>query len=212
MNQEKKAFRQQHKTSVLLRNIMKSSEEKDQVSVGEFIAALGDRSFCLAVLVFSLPNSLPVPGIPGFSTITGLPITFIAMQMVLGRKSLWLPKKIAAKRFSSRGLAKMLAKAIPTVERLEKLLKPRWLPLTSSIGERFLGVLMVVLSLIIALPIPGGNFLPGLSMSLVALAMLERDGMFLLFAATFAIAGIIFMYEIIIGFFGWVGTHLGKLF
>jgi hypothetical protein len=212
MNQEKIALRQQYKTSYLLRNIMKSSEEKDQVSVGEFIGALGDRSFCLAILVFSLPNSLPVPGIPGFSTITGLPITFIAMQMVLGRKSLWLPKNIAVKKFSSRGLAKMLSKAIPTVERLEKLLKPRWLPLTSSIGERFFGVLMVVLSLIIALPIPGGNFLPGLSMSLIALAMLERDGVFLMGAVSFALGSIIFMYSIIVGFFSWLGSQISKLF
>jgi hypothetical protein len=212
MDQEKAALRHQYKTSYLLKNIMASSEEKDQVSVGEFIHALGDRSFCLAILVFSLPNSLPVPGIPGFSTITGLPITFIAMQMVLGRKSLWLPKKIAAKKFSSRALAKMLSKAIPAVERLEKLLKPRWLPLTSPIGERLLGLLMVVLSLIIALPIPGGNFLPGLAMSLIALAMLERDGVFLLGAVTFAIGSIVFMYTIIVGFFTWLGHQISKLF
>ena len=204
--------RNQYKTSYLLRNIMKSSEEKDQVKVGEFISALGDRSFCLAILVFSLPNSLPIPGIPGFSTITGLPITFIAMQMVLGRKSLWLPKKIAEKQFSSRALAKMLSKAIPAVERLERLLKPRWLALTSPLGERFLGVLMVVLSLIIALPIPGGNFLPGLSMSLIALAMLERDGIFLMGAVCFALGSIVFMYKIIIGFFTWVGHQFAKLF
>ncbi len=191
---------------------MTSSEEKDQVSVGEFISALGDRSFCLAILVFSLPNSLPIPGIPGFSTITGLPITFIAMQMVLGRKSLWLPKKIAEKKFSSRALAKMLSKAIPSVERLEKLLKPRWLPLTSPLSERFLGVLMVALSLIIALPIPGGNFLPGLSMSLIALAMLERDGIFLMGAVCFGVSSIVFMYKIIVGFFSWVGYQLGRLF
>ncbi len=212
MNLEKRALRQQYKTSYLLKNIMKSSEEKDQVSIGEFISALGDRSFCLAILVFSLPNSLPVPGIPGFSTITGLPITFIAMQMVLGRKSLWLPKNIAAKKFSSRSLAKMLSKAIPTVERLEKLLKPRWLPITSPAGECVLGLLMVVLSLIIALPIPGGNFLPGLSMSLIALGMLERDGIFLMGAVFFAVGSITFMYQIIVGFFTWIGEQLAKLF
>ncbi len=208
----RKEARHAQKTSNLLKKIMEPAAGQDQITIGDFVKLLGDRGFCLAILVFSLPNSLPMPGIPGFSTITGLPITFIALQMVFGSEALWLPKKIAGKSFSRQSLDRMLSKALPTVERLENLLSPRLLFLTSPLGERCLGLLFVVLSLIIALPIPGGNFLPGISMSLVALAMLERDGIFLLGSLAFSIASIMFMYKVIIGFFGWMSDKLFMFF
>lgn len=189
------------KTSEIIKDIIASSAVGGQITVGEFMQFLGERAFCLVILMFSLPNSLPVPGIPGFSTLTGLPITFIAFQMVMGRETIWLPYRIASKHFSRQGLAKILAKALPAVIWLEKYLTPRWLFVTSRAGERMLGLLFIALSLLIALPIPGGNFLPGLSMSLIALGMLERDGIFLTGAVCFAVASMMFMYEIVILFF-----------
>jgi hypothetical protein len=200
------------KTSVILKEVIAACEQEGTITVGEFLKMLGDKSFCLAILVFSLPNSLPVPGIPGFSTLTGLPITFIGVQMMLGRPALWLPYRFANKSFSKQGVGKMLAKALPTVIWLEKFLKPRWLPLTSRFGERVLGAFFVVLSLVIALPIPGGNFLPGVSMSLLALGMIERDGVFLTGAMLFSVATVVFMYEVIRTFFRWIGREFSKVF
>ncbi len=200
------------RTSVILKEIIEYPSQDTHVTVGEFIGMLGDKGFCLAILIFSLPNSLPVPGIPGFSTLTGLPITFIGLQMVIGRQSLWLPYRFASKKFSRSGLVKMLSKALPAVVWLEKFLRPRWLPLTEPLADRFIGAMFVVLSLIIALPIPGGNFLPGLAMSLIALAMLERDGIFLVAALAFAVSGIVFMYKIILLFFYAVGKAFETVF
>jgi len=200
------------RTSTIIRHIIVHSDEQDTISLGEFMHLLGDRAFCLAILIFSLPNSLPVPGIPGFSTITGLPITFIAMQMLVGRPTIWLPKKLAEKTFSRKSLAGLLTKALPAVVWLEKYLRPRLLPVTSVWGERLLGFMFVVLSLIIALPIPGGNFLPGFSMSLLALGMLERDGLFLLAAITFSVASVVFMVKIIALFFHAVISAVSSFF
>lgn len=200
------------KTSEILQEIIDSSKQGGTISIGEFVGYLGDKAFFLAILIFSLPNSLPVPGIPGFSTITGLPITFIALQIVLGRQTIWLPKKAAAKSFSREGLGRLLSKALPAVVWLEKYLRPRWLWMSGPLGERLLAVLIVVCSLIIALPIPGGNFLPGLAMSLIALGLLERDGILLAASATFAIASIIFMYKIIELFFRGVAKAVRSLF
>ncbi len=189
------------KTSIILQGVIDSAEKGGTISIGEFMTHLGDRAFYMAILIFSLPNSLPVPGIPGFSTITGLPISFIALQLVLGRHTIWLPKKVAEKRFSRQGLAKLLSKALPAVIWLERFLKPRWRWVNSPLSDRLIALLVVVLSLIIALPIPGANFLPGLSMSLIALGMLEKDGIFLLVAIALALAAITFMYQVIVLFF-----------
>lgn len=199
------------RTSKLLQKIIDESDG-GTITVGQFTALLGDRAFALVILIFSLPNSLPIPGIPGFSTITGLPITFIAMQMALGRETIWLPKKIAEKEFSQALLIKMLSKAIPAVIWLEKLLRPRMGWVCGKTGERLIGLLFVVLSLIIALPIPGGNFLPGVAMSLIAIGLLEKDGLFIIAAAGFAIGSIVVMYKLIIGGFRWLFRSIGGLF
>lgn len=198
------------RTSEILQQIIDSSD--GDISVGGFLELLGDRAFALAILIFSLPNSLPIPGIPGFSTITGLPITFIALQMVMGRNTIWLPKSIAAKRFSRVKLAQMLQKTMPSVLWLERFLMPRMHWVCSPFGERVIGGLFVILSLVIALPIPGGNFLPGLSMSLIALGLLEQDGLFVLCACGFALMSLNLMYKFIMLFLKTVWHWIAGLF
>src|SRR5687768_2949363 len=99
MESESRKTRDRKRTSDLLRDIA-DQPDHGTISVGRFVELLGDRSFALCILIFSLPNSLPVPGIPGFSTITGVPILLIALQIVFGRKAIWLPPKIAAKSFT----------------------------------------------------------------------------------------------------------------
>jgi hypothetical protein len=185
------------KTSLIIQDIIDYPTADDMVTLGEFLKMLGDRAFFLAIILFSLPNSLPIPGIPGFSTITGLPITFIALQVVLGHHVIWMPKKLAGKRFSRRGLARILGKAMPSIIFLERFLTPRLLFVSSNFGERLFALVIVLLSLILIMPIPGGNFLPGLSISLIALGMLERDGLFLLAVAGFIIGTLGLMFEII---------------
>ena len=192
------------KTSDILRVILARCEGEGSISIGEFLNLLGDRAFCLAILVFALPNSLPIPGIPGFSTITGLPIVFIAAQMMLGRDVIWLPKRVAARSFSKSTLAKILTKSIPFIEKLEKFLKPRWTWLTEGFGERVVGLMLVVLALILSLPIPGGNFLPGISITLLSLCLLEKDGKLLLAAIFVSLTSFYVMLKVVIEVFSWL--------
>lgn len=63
--------------------------------------------------------------------------------------------------------------------------------LDSRPGTMFTGLLLVVLGLLLALPIPFTNYLFGVLMLAYALALIERDGAFMLacwFAGLVAIA------------------------
>lgn len=184
------------KASQILQNIHALLKE-DAITVQDFVMLLGDRSFALSILIFSLPNSLPIPGIPGFSTLTGIPILCIALQMVWGKETIWLPRKVAHKTISQSMLATILTKSIPFVARLEKYLHPRLTWVTSRNGERVIGLLIAFMAFILSLPLVGGNFLPGLSISLMAIALLERDGLFALISMAFCIASIAAMYKLI---------------
>lgn len=184
------------RTSDLLKDVSRSNAH-GQISVGDFVELMGDRSFALAILIFSLPNSLPIPGIPGLSTITGVPIIFIALQVVAGRHSIWLPKRIAGKHFHRQKMNKAIRKTLPAVMWLEKFLHPRLSIFCRQAADRTIGVIIVVMALILALPLPGGNFPPGLSISLMAMATLEDDGAFAVFSVLFALANLCLMYYLL---------------
>lgn len=184
------------KASQLLQNLHELLKE-EPISLRDFVTLLGDRSFALAILIFSLPNSLPLPSFPGFSTITGIPILVIALQIAWGKQNIWLPERIARKEISQGIVSTIIGKSIPYVQKLEKLLHPRLSVLYSTGGERLIGLLIALMSLILCLPIVGGNFLPGLSISLLAIALLERDGLFALLSMAFCLTTIALMYSLI---------------
>lgn len=168
------------RTSDIINRIIENAQTEENISIGRFIDALGERAFGLAVLLFALPNSLPIPGIPGFSTITGLPIIIFGLQMAIGQQNLWLPQRIYNYQFSQRKLAVVLTKSSKILQKMEHIIRPRLAFMLRSIAERFIGVAFFILGAILALPIPLGNFLPGISLSIVALGLVEGDGLIIL--------------------------------
>ncbi len=194
---------QNQRTSDLLKDIA-AMHDQGSISVGKFVEMLGDRSFALSMLIFSLPNSLPVPGIPGFSTITGIPILLIAVQIIIGRQSIWLPAMVADKEFQQATIAKIVTKALPIIVWLEKFIRPRYSVMSNSIAERLIGFMVFLMAAILSLPVVGGNFLPGFSISLMALALLEKDGIFVIFSVLFTAASIYGMVELVSSALGWL--------
>jgi hypothetical protein len=185
------------RTSEILQELI-DLPEMGGVTVDYILRMLGDRAFAVAILIFALPNSLPIPGIPGVSTLTGVPILFIAVQMLQGKAAIWLPRRFAERRISQANLIKMINKVMPAIVWLERYITPRWGWAVSARAERVLALLFIVLAVIIALPIPGGNFLPGLSMALIALGMVEKDGLFVACAVGFTLVGFKLMYTFIV--------------
>lgn len=167
------------------------------ITMGDLVEKLGDRSFTLVILLLSLPNALPLPGIPGVSTVTGLPILFMATQILLGRKKIWLPKSWMQKRFSCERMARIVAKALPMILWFEKFLHPRLMVLTESVGQRVLALLMIIMAFILILPVLGGNFFPGFAIFLLALALLEEDGVLALFGILFSLVSLYLMASIV---------------
>lgn len=169
------------KTSEIIAEIIEECSEDGAITVEDFLKKMGNRAQAMAILVFSL--SCVVAGvIPGFSTLTAIPIMLIGMQIVLGMKSVWLPHNIRDKTISPRVIKGALAKSVPTLRMVETFLKPRLSFLTHPYVARFIALIIVVLAGLLALPIPGGNFLPSIGISILALSIVERDGLFVLLA------------------------------
>jgi len=68
---------------------------------------------------------------------------------------------------------------VPWLGKAEKLLKPRAQVLVRPLVEYIVGLVCLVLAAVLMLPVPLGNTLPALAISLLALGVLERDGVWI---------------------------------
>jgi Uncharacterized ABC-type transport system, permease components len=139
--------------------------------------ALGDRSFATLLVFFALLNLLPLP--PGSTLVLGVPLLLVSMQMVLGRKTVWLPRTILTKSVGVDQFRQMSERLVPRVRWVERLIRPRYWPFADRRVDRMVGLFALLLSTVITLPIPFGNWLPALACALLGLALSERDGLLL---------------------------------
>jgi hypothetical protein len=156
--------------------------------VSELIEQLGPRSFGIVVVLFGLPNLLPVPGLP---MVCGLVIGIIAIQMLIGRDSLALPRWVGDRRVSRENLCRVIDKAEPTLRFMEKLMRPRWTILTDGRAQKAIGLMLLLLAIALMAPIPFfGGIPPGIAVILLGLALVERDGLFVIFGAVCTVAAL----------------------
>ena len=150
---------------------------RERISVQDLFAALGDRALAALLFVFAVPNVIPSP--PGLSTILGVPLLFLSTQLLLGRKA-WLPVLVARRSMARSDFEGLLSRVLPWLERAEKLLQPRLSAIALPPMEYFVGLVCLGLAVILVLPIPFGNIPPALAIALMALGILERDGVWVL--------------------------------
>ncbi|MBB6168220.1 exopolysaccharide biosynthesis protein [Chelatococcus composti] len=166
------AVRPRRRFSEVLRELAAFPAER--VRVADILDAFGDRAFGALMLVFAVPNVLPMP--PGVSAILGAPLLFIAAQLMLGRPALWLPRAIAERSLSRADFAAMTDKVLPYLTRFESLLQPRLTVMFNPMHDRIIGAACLILAIVLFLPIPFGNMLPAFAISAFALGLMERDG------------------------------------
>src|SRR5581483_2970039 len=143
------------RTSQILRDFAAGCQEP-RISLGTLRDALGDRGFGVLLFIFALPNLVPV-NIPLLSAVLGLPLVLLAAQLSYGRHKPWFPDWLEAQSFPRLGFAAVVGKALPSLERVERLLRPRLTWLLSWTGERLIGVAVLILAAVLALPIPFAN-------------------------------------------------------
>ncbi|CAG1019241.1 hypothetical protein BURC_04109 [Burkholderiaceae bacterium] len=180
--------------SAVLRTLAQETG-RERVSIGELLHALGDRALGALLFIFAFPNVLPVP--PGTSAILGAPLVFLAAQLMLGRAP-WLPSVVANRSIAHADFSALVRRVEPWLQRAERMLRPRLAHLAQPPMEYAIGLVCLLLALILFLPIPLGNVLPALSISVLALAILERDGLWVVAGlgvaagATALVSGVIY--------------------
>jgi hypothetical protein len=161
-------------------------------TLGELGDVFAEKSFAVTVLMLMFLPALPIPT-AGISDLFTAIAVVVAIQLVLGRTTLWLPQ-----RWKERELGKaMRDKALPFVARrirwFEKFSRPRGVGIFQSrTAMRVVGLAIIALAVgtVLAPPFSGLDTIPAMGAVIIALAVILEDVVVLAIGATLGAVGI----------------------
>ena len=147
------------------------------LTLAELKQALKGRGSAMVLILLALPFCFVA--IPGLSMPFGIAICSIGACLAIGREP-WLPDFIMHRRLSATRSAQLLTGAIKVTRQLEKFVRPRLAFLHAGPGMLRLiglGIVIASLGLMLPLPIPFSNSIPAWAVVLLAIGMMEKDGL-----------------------------------
>ena len=161
-------------------------------TVGALSEEFGERSFAVTILLLMFLPALPLPT-GGLTHVFELIAIIVALQMVLGRRTLWLPRRFAQRELG----ASMTGKAVPFISRrirwFERFSHPRLAGLFNQRWfTRFLGLVIVAFTIgaAVAPPFSGLDTLPALGVVVICLAIILEDVVVLAIGSAIGVGGI----------------------
>lgn len=157
---------------------LESSVEGERISVEHIVENLGHKSFASVMLVFALISLSPASAIPGLTATVAAVVFLLVVQMIAGRRAVWLPRFIMRRQLSAKALCRGIGWLRRPLSLVEHGLKPRftflfhrpwvWLPM------------LLILALTLAMPfmeaIPTSGSIASAVIALFAAGLLTHDG------------------------------------
>ncbi len=181
----------------------------ETLTLADLVRALRNRVFGLGILLFALPNIFPMP--PGIPAAMGAVLMLLGAQLAIGNSTVWMPKFLARRTITRETLRKISERAVPWIQKFEKISRPRLDILTNPVAARVVGVMVFVLGLVLLLPFPLlGNIPPGAAACILGLGLVERDGVvvalgYVASAIALGITGFMtwLVWESVVGLLAW---------
>jgi hypothetical protein len=157
---------------------LEKSAHDESIRVQEIIEQLGKKSFASLMLLFSLISTSPASAIPGVTATVAAVVFTLGIQMLIGRKCVWLPGFIMRRRLSTAKLCKGIRWLRRPVAFVEKSSRPRF----TFLFHRPWSVLplLLILGLTLLMPfmevIPTSGSIASAVIALFAAGLLMRDG------------------------------------
>lgn len=163
-----------------------------QLTLNEIVEAFGERGFGALILMIALISLLPWP--PGSKLILSVPIILLSLELAFQRPSVWLPRWALGRSMPRKVFARGVGKAIRPIRFVERLSRPRLPWLTGEAADVATGAACVFLAVMMALPVPFGDMLPGVTLILFGLGIMQRDGVVVILAALGTAACVAYLF------------------
>ncbi|MFC5462226.1 exopolysaccharide biosynthesis protein [Massilia niabensis] len=184
-----------------LRSLVRSLP-RTGITLSELIHLVGNDGLLILTALLTLVFLIPV-SIPGVSTVFGAAILLIGMSRLFGRE-LWIPSKIKHRTIATRKLRPLLRKALPWLQKLERVSRPnriQWLVANGPI-QHLNNASLILGAVLLMMPfglIPFSNTFPAIALLFFAIGLLQRDGVCVLLGHISNIVTIIYFAALIGG-------------
>lgn len=150
----------------------------ETTTVREVLDGFGHTSHAALILLPALVVVTPLSGIPGLSSMMGITIGLLSLQMIAGRRRLWLPDWILRQKVSSSRLVKALRPMNRPARFLDRFTGQRLAFMVRPPARILLQVLCMICGF--AMPfleiVPFSSSVLGAAVAAFATAILARDG------------------------------------
>ena len=167
--------------------------EQDHVTIGSLTDVLDERSFAVVLMVLMLPSALPIPT-GGVTHVLEVFAGLIALQMIVGRHELWIPRRLARKELGATFTGKAAPKLLRFIRWFERHARPRLArlldrrPVVSVLG---VALLVFVIGAFVAPPFSGLDTLPSLGVVVVCLGVVFADGLIVAAGLMIGVVGLV---------------------
>jgi hypothetical protein len=176
------SVRQPMKMTEILAQVL---DGEDETTVGTVVDGISNRGFGFLLTVLALPTLVPVLP-PGTATLVGLLYVLLALQMLWGAERPWLPRRIRAYRLPGRIVPKLRVFGVKVFAQLERISRPRALPVPDAVVSRVVASAVLFLGLVLLSPLPFLHTLPGITVLVLGAGLINRDGLLILAGLTLA--------------------------
>ncbi len=144
-----------------------------RLNLAELLELHGDSSTAVVLMLMALLTVVPIAGA---GTVLSLGILAIAWGWARGHDSMDLPRRLGALSMNERWTGRCLHSLAWMYEKANRWLRPRWSLWSHRTTRWAWGVWIALMAAVIFLPLPLGNVLPSLSLILLSLGWMFRDG------------------------------------
>jgi hypothetical protein len=178
------------KFSIRLNSWLKSKGPK---TFGDLETIFQEKSFAVLFLLLMAPAALPVPT-GGITHLFELVTMLLALELVIGRRTIWLPKSIKSRNLGEILQKRALPKLVSFIGWFEKRSQKRMAFVVNNfLFSQFIGILVFILAVaaFVAVPFSGLDTLPALGIVVVSLSLILEDALLFIFGLGIGIAGAI---------------------
>lgn len=176
------------------------AESGERVAVGDMVDVIGTRSYGPFLIVPAMVELSPLGGVPGVPTALAAVVVLFALQMLWGRKRLWVPDFVARRALGARQLQRVVAVVRPVASRLDRWFHGRLHALTVGTWIRIAAAACVALALLVP-PLelfPFASSAPMGAIALFGLALMVRDGALMVAASVVACGAVALMLALVL--------------
>lgn len=160
-----------------------------KLSLQDLLRLHGDSSAAVFLLVLAVLCVVPVAGA---GTVMSFGIWAVAWSWLRQRDGLDLPPRLGGVTLSERWSGRCLHGLAWLYEQSQRWMRPRLTWLCLGWARPLWAIWIALMGMVIFLPLPLGNVLPSLSLVLLSLGWMFRDGFALILSAAAGLSGVVY--------------------